>query len=156
MSTPGGPRITGLLNLALDEAIGYVNGEVAPNHPRLRPAHLQLFRTGTLAGRRLTELAGRTGMTKQAMHELVKHLEQHGYLTRERDPEDERARRIELTDRGRALETEVVAASARLHLGWQTTLGEELFTALWTALSRLTGQEGDPPTEADLRGRAGS
>jgi DNA-binding MarR family transcriptional regulator len=143
-----------MLNLALDEAIGYLNGEVAPGHPELRPAHLQLFRTGTLEGRRVTELAARTRMTKQAMHELVVRLENLGYLHREVDPSDIRARRITLTERGRTLEAEVVAASARLHLRWQATLGDELFAALWTALGKLTGQEGSPPAEADLQRRA--
>ena len=136
----GGTRIVGLLNLALDEAVGYLNGEVASGHPELRPAHLQLFRTGTLEGRRVTELAARTRMTKQAMHELVVRLESLGYLRREVDPEDIRARRIILTERGRTLEAEVAAASVRLHLRWRDTLGDELFVALETALGKLTGQ----------------
>lgn len=137
----GGPRIDGLLNLALDEAIGYLNGEVASGHPELRPAHLQLFRAGGIEGRRVTELAAQARMTKQAMHELVVRLESLGYLRREVDPADIRARRITLTERGRALEAEVTAASARLHVRWRETLGDELFTALWTALGTLTGQE---------------
>jgi DNA-binding MarR family transcriptional regulator len=152
--TAGGPRITGLLNMALNRAIGHVNGEVAAQHPELRPAHLQLFRTGSLQGLRVTELAARTGMTKQAMHELVRHLEKHDYLHRTVDPDDERARRIELTDRGSALEKDVAAASARLHLRWQDQLGDELFRALWTALGELTGQAGEPPSRADLERRA--
>jgi DNA-binding MarR family transcriptional regulator len=86
-------------------------------------------------------------MTKQAMHELVVRLENLGYLSREVDPEDVRARRITLTERGRALESEVVAASARLHLRWQAMLGDELFSALWVALGRLTGQEGSSPAD---------
>jgi DNA-binding MarR family transcriptional regulator len=145
-----------MLNLALHEAIDHLNGEVAAGHPELRPAHLRLFRTGTLEGRRLTELAARAGMTKQAMHELVARLESLGYLRREVDPDDVRARRITLTERGRTLEAEVVAASARLHLRWRDALGEELFAALWTALGTLTGQEGPPPAETDLRRRVGS
>lgn len=147
-------RLTGMLHAAAEEAVRYLNSEVAPNHPNLRPAHLQLFRTGSPEGRRVTELAARTGMTKQAMHELVKHLETHGYLLRSVDPDDERARRIELTERGRVLEREVAAAATRLHLTWQTRLGEELFAALWTALGKLTGQTDPPPSEADLLHRA--
>ncbi len=152
--TSGEPHIAGLLTTALDEATGYLNGAVAPSHPQLRAAHLQLFRTGSLDGLRVTELAARAGMTKQAMHELVRHLERHGYLVRTVDPDDERARRIELTDRGTALAGEVAAASARLHLRWQSHLGDDLFAALWTALGTVTGQAGEPPSSADLRRRA--
>lgn len=132
--------LDGLLTLALDQAVAYLDGEVAPRHPHLRAAHLRLFRAGAVEGRRVTELAARTGMTKQAMHELVRHLERHGYVTRETDPDDERARRIVLTDRGRELSAAVAAASARLHQRWRAALGDELFTALWTGLARVTGQ----------------
>jgi DNA-binding MarR family transcriptional regulator len=129
-----------MLNLALGEAIAYLNGEVAPDHPELTPAHLQLFRTGAIEGRRVTELAAAAGMTKQSMHELVVRLESLGYLRREVDPADIRARRITLTERGRTLKAEVAAASDRLHQHWRETLGDELFATLWTALDKLTGQ----------------
>jgi DNA-binding MarR family transcriptional regulator len=136
--------VAGLLGLALAEATGYLNGEVAPHHPELRQAHLQLFRAGPLDGLRVTELAARTGMTKQAMHELVVHLERLGYLRRAPDPADVRARQITLTERGRALAAEVAAASDRLHARWRDTLGEELFTAMRTALAMLTAGPREP------------
>jgi DNA-binding MarR family transcriptional regulator len=136
--------VAGLLGLALDEATGYLNGQVAPRHPELRQAHLRLFRAGSPDGRRVTELAARTRMTKQAMHELVVHLERLGYLRRSPDPADVRARLVTLTARGRELEAEVAAASARLHARWRDTLGEELFTAMETALARLTASHRQP------------
>jgi DNA-binding MarR family transcriptional regulator len=137
VSTQLVPRLAGVL----DEAIAYLNGAVAANHPDLRPAHLQLFRATELDGCRITELAVRTGTTKQSVHELVVRLERLDYLRREVDPDDVRARRILLTDRGRALESEMAAASARLHQEWRAILGENLFAALWTALDKLhTGQ----------------
>lgn len=142
MSTPQA-RLDGLLTMALDQAVTYLDSEVGPRHPRLRAAHLRLFRAGDIEGRRVTELAARTGMTKQAMHELVRHLEHHGYVTRETDPDDERARRIVLTGRGRELADAVAAASARLHLRWREALGDELFAAMWTGLTRLTGPSTD-------------
>jgi DNA-binding MarR family transcriptional regulator len=45
-------------------------------------------------------LAERAHMTKQAMAELVQHLESHGYLTRVPDPEDRRAKLVLPTERG--------------------------------------------------------
>ena len=40
-------------------------------------------------------------MTKQAMAELVAHLEKHGYVERRPDPGDRRAKLVVPTDRGR-------------------------------------------------------
>jgi DNA-binding MarR family transcriptional regulator len=152
--TAGGPRIAGLLDLAFDQALANINGEVAPRHPDLRTAHLQVFRFGTIDGRRITELAADARMTKQSMHELVGHLERHGYVRREPDPTDVRARLVRLTERGVELEEQVVAASARLHLRWRERLGEERLACLWSALQEITGRVHPQPDVADLRRRA--
>jgi DNA-binding MarR family transcriptional regulator len=51
-------------------------------------------------GSRLTDLAERSGLTKQAVGEAVAELERKGYLERVPDPEDGRAKIIKLTARG--------------------------------------------------------
>jgi DNA-binding MarR family transcriptional regulator len=51
-------------------------------------------------GSRLTDLAERSGLTKQAVGEAVAELERKGYLERVPDPEDGRAKIIKLTQRG--------------------------------------------------------
>ena len=51
-------------------------------------------------GSRLTDLAERAGLTKQAVGEAVAELERKGYLERVPDPEDGRAKIIKLTARG--------------------------------------------------------
>lgn len=48
----------------------------------------------------MTDLAGRAAMTKQAMRELVVHLEERGYVAVEPHPEDGRAKLVTLTARG--------------------------------------------------------
>ena len=130
--------------------------ELVRRHPQLRAAHLQVFNFGSIEGRRVTELAERGAMTKQSMHELVTHLEREGYLRREPDPADSRARLIRLTPHGLRLEDDVRAASARLHLDWLARLGADRFEALWSALQEITGREGGPPEPAELRRHAGA
>ena len=56
----------------------------------------------SLAGDRLTDLADKAGMTKQAMADLVAQCEAWGLVTREADPHDARARRVRFTDAGLA------------------------------------------------------
>ncbi len=65
-----------------------------------RLAHNNVFPFVPSEGIRLTDLAERAGMTKQAMAELVVDLEQLGYLQRSPDPSDRRAKIIEFTDKG--------------------------------------------------------
>jgi DNA-binding MarR family transcriptional regulator len=68
---------------------------------RLRRSHTSLFPHIALEGTRITELADRLGITKQAVSKLVDDLEAVGVLTREPDPEDARARRVQFTKRGK-------------------------------------------------------
>jgi len=72
-----------------------------PGSVRLRRSHTSLLPHIDLAGTRVTELAERLGVTKQAASQLVDDLEQLGVLTRVPDPEDARARRVVFTELGR-------------------------------------------------------
>lgn len=70
-----------------------------------RLAHHTVMAHVTYEGLRLTELAERAGVTKQAMSELVTDLVKLGYLQTKPDPADGRAKLITFADRGqRAVE----------------------------------------------------
>lgn len=73
----------------------------APGRPQLRRSHTSLFPHIDLEGTRLTVLAVRLGITKQAVSQLVDELERVGVLGRIPDPTDGRARLIVFTDAGR-------------------------------------------------------
>src|SRR6476659_5966361 len=77
---------------------------VRAGYDDLNPAHVGLFRYPTLDGCRLTDIAHQMQITKQSVHELVGHLEARGYLVREPDPANRRARVVRLTAKGRELE----------------------------------------------------
>ena len=62
--------------------------------------HLSLFRNLDLGGTRLTEIASRARMTKQAMAELVDNAERLGFVTRQPDQRDARAKLIVVTTAG--------------------------------------------------------
>src|SRR5688572_12847907 len=71
-------------------------------YPDARPGHAVVFlNIDKRSGTRLTELARRARMTKQAMMLLVDDLESRGYVRRVPDQEDARAKVVRLTARGR-------------------------------------------------------
>jgi DNA-binding MarR family transcriptional regulator len=150
VSTVRPVRVTGLLHVAADRAFAAVRDEVLARYTDLRPAHVQVLSGGPIDGLRVTELADRAAMTKQSMHELVVHLERCGYVRREPDPLDARARLVRLTDRGRELEETAHAASARVHLAWRERVGAERFEAFWGALQELAGLPATPPEELEV------
>ncbi len=69
-------------------------------HGAVRPAHGAVFQYLDDTGTTVSVLAERAQMTKQAMAELVRHLEDHGYVARVPDPADRRAKLVLPTDRG--------------------------------------------------------
>jgi DNA-binding MarR family transcriptional regulator len=70
-------------------------------HGALRPSHGAVFQYLDDTGTTVSVLAERAQMTKQAMAELVQHLETHGYVVRVPDPSDRRAKLVQPTERGR-------------------------------------------------------
>jgi len=63
-------------------------------HVALRPKHGAVFGQLARRGTRATVLARGAGMTKAAMGELVDELQELGYVKRERDPSDRRAKLV--------------------------------------------------------------
>jgi len=74
-------------------------------HGVIRAAHGAVFQYLDDTGTTVSLLAERAQMTKQAMAELVQHLETHGYLIRVPDPNDRRAKLVLPTERGREVLT---------------------------------------------------
>ena len=84
----------------------------------LSASHIHITRHLALEGSRLTDLAQRANMTKQAMGKLVEQCEAWGLVTRLPDARDARARRIVFTSVGlswlHAFEQAVAQAEAEL------------------------------------------
>jgi DNA-binding MarR family transcriptional regulator len=116
------------------------DGIRAAGYGDLSSAHIALFRYPTLDGLRPIEIAERMQITKQSVHDLLTHMEDRGYLVREPDPSDGRARVVRLTESGRRLELDVRAQARRAEAKVATMLGEPRFTQLRDALRELFAQ----------------
>ena len=92
-------------------------------------------------GIRLTDLAERAGMTKQAMSELVADLVALDYLERTPDPADGRAKLITFTDRGWAAVDTVLAAFRETEDALVTRLGKRRMVELRRTLMELLAGE---------------
>jgi len=101
---------------------------------------LTVFRYPGPQGARPSELAGRLGISKQALNYLLGELERLGYLERQPDPDDQRSKRIALTARGTAAIRVIREAVTEIEGDWATQLGPRDFAHLRRILLRLNAQ----------------
>lgn len=109
----------------------------AHGHPEIRYAHGSVFEYLDDAGTRVSALAERAGMTKQAMAQLVAHLEEHGYVERVPDPADRRAKLVRTTAQGRAVFALVREFVAEVESRLTERLGEARLKRLRALLLEL-------------------
>jgi DNA-binding MarR family transcriptional regulator len=96
---------------------------------------------------RPSELAARTGMTKQALNYLLGQLEALGYLSRAQDSADQRFKRVHLTRRGRDAGAAMRQIVMEIEAEWTQKLGPRRFAQLRDSLAQLSaGTAAGPPS----------
>lgn len=106
-------------------------------HAEVRPAHGAVFQYLDDAGTTVAKLAERARMTKQAMAELVHHLERHGYVERRADPTDRRAKLVTPTAKGKEVFTIAQGVVPEIESEIDELLGPKRAAALRAELRRL-------------------
>jgi DNA-binding MarR family transcriptional regulator len=138
----GGRERPANIGVLLREAHVAVNDSVIARlaergHTAVRAAHGTVFQYLDDTGTTVSLLAERAQMTKQAMAELVRHLETHGYVERVPHHTDRRAKLVLPTERGR----EVIAIAQRLAPDLEDRvcrlLGPDRFAALRADLQAI-------------------
>jgi DNA-binding MarR family transcriptional regulator len=92
-------------------------------------------------GSRLTELAERAGLTKQAVGEAATELERLGYVERVPDPSDRRAKIIKLTPSGVDACLTGRRIFAEIEREWAEEFGGELMANMREAAERIAAAE---------------
>jgi DNA-binding MarR family transcriptional regulator len=121
-------KVARLLDERALSRLGTLNGQ------HLRRSHTQLLPHIDLDGTRMSELAERLTISKQAVTQLVAELESFGVLERTPDPGDARARRVRFTARGRAGFFEGLATLRELERELAQGIGEQPMADLRSAL----------------------
>ena len=115
----------GLANLAAREQVG--------------AAHTHITRHLPPEGARLTELAQRAGMSKQAMGALVTQCEAWGMVRRANDPLDARAKRVVFTSTGLAWLGAYQEAVAQATQELRSAVGADVATVVALGLEAYCG-----------------
>jgi len=102
----------------------------------LRLPHMAVLQYPGPDGYRPSELAERAGTSKQAMNQLLGSLERLGYLCRRKSAEDQRARLVHFTARGRDAWRKAHEILAEIEGEWTATLGEKDFARLKVLLCK--------------------
>ena len=100
-------------------------------------AQARVFQRIAPGGSRLTDLAEQAQMTKQSVAGLVDELERMRYVRRVPDPDDRRARLIQIDKRGRQAAKAAQFAHNQIQAEWRSHLGTRRFTQLRDLLEDL-------------------
>lgn len=115
-----------------------IAGVTAAGYDDITAAHIGMFRHPSLDGHRPTELADQLQITKQSVNDLLGHLERAGYITRQPEPADKRARVIRLTAKGHRLEQTVRDHAQAANRQIEELLGTRRYTQLVNGLQELS------------------
>jgi DNA-binding MarR family transcriptional regulator len=106
-------------------------------HPTIRQGHGCVFRFIHEGGSRLTELAESSGLSKQAVGEVVDDLEKLGYVERAQDPQDGRAKVIRLTELGADAHRTALGIFADIERKWTERYGAERVATMRELLEEI-------------------
>lgn len=137
--SPFGPPLIGaLLRMPLEAVQEHMLERLhAEGFADFDASYLTVFRYPGPQAARPSELAGRVGISKQALNHLLGQLERRGYLRREADREDGRSKRIVLTPRGTKAVAVIREAVTEMEASWKQQLGSKRFEQLRVLLRDL-------------------
>ncbi len=106
-------------------------------HEQIRPSHSAVFSNLGLGAVPVTELAERAHITQQAMGKILKELERIGYVVRDIDSDDKRAKKIRPTELGLQLVEDSMQAVAEVRQHYADQVGEDELGELERQLAKV-------------------
>jgi DNA-binding MarR family transcriptional regulator len=134
----GPPMIGALLRVPLEAVHRHMLERLHENgFEDFDQAYVPVFHYPGPQGLRPTDIAAQLGISKQALNYLLRELERLHYLEREPHPDDLRAKRIVLTNRGAAAALVIRDAVREMEARWTKQLGAKRFAELRALLVEL-------------------
>ena len=139
-------HILSLLHRATDAVAAELHRRLeAAGFGDIRQAHGCVFANVDRDGARLTDIAARAQITKQAVGEVVSELERLGYVERVPDPEDGRAKIVQLTERGNEAQETGFRIVAEIEAELAEHFGDEHVAALRAVLEQVVVERAPDP-----------
>jgi DNA-binding MarR family transcriptional regulator len=114
-----------------------IEGLNAAGFHELRLPHMAVFQFPGPDGVSPGVLAERAGISKQALNQLLRSLEDLGYIRRADAPDEGRMRIVRCTKRGRAAYAKIIDILRAIEQEWSAELGSRHFAQLKELLSRV-------------------
>ena len=135
--------LLGLLDAATEAVLAEFRRDLeATGYADIRPTHGCVFRfVRSNEGMRLTDIATFAGMTKQSVGEVIDELVEKGYVERVPDPEDGRAKLIQLTEKGIEAQRTGRKLFAKVEARWAKRYGADRMAQLRGLLEEIVAAE---------------
>jgi len=101
---------------------------------RIRPVHASVIRHVHINGSRVTDVADKAGMTKQAVGQLLIELERAGYVRRTIAPPDRRVKMVVFTEKGRRFAAAIGTAVRKADQDFARRIGPRRLGELYALL----------------------
>lgn len=139
------PGFVGLMDIAwrtvrrtLDARVRpRIEGQLAGHGPHLRASHMRLLSLTPADGIRLTDLATRATMTKQALGEFVATLQQVGLVEVTVDERDRRARLARPTQAGQDVQKAIQESFAEIERRLRAEVGPQRWDTFREVLAEV-------------------
>ena len=115
----------------------FVAGMVERGYSWFTEARANLIGYMEVEGLRQTELVRRSGLTKQAVQQLLDDLVADGVLARIRDPSDGRGNLVVFTEDGQRMRRDANIVKRRIERAWRRHMGDARFDELMSILKDL-------------------
>jgi len=137
-SRQGPSPLPALLGDVREITLGRLHDRLAEEgFPGLRYKHGCVYRFIDGEGSRLTDLAERSGLTKQGVAEAVGELVQLGYVERSEAPHDRRTKIIRLTERGQAGQRAAARVLAEVEQSWADRFGQHQIASFRRTMEQI-------------------
>ncbi len=110
----------------------------AKGYTNFRVGHMVALIHIDLEGSNINNLAHLAGVTKQAMSKLVKELQDEGYVTIEKHPNDARTLIVKLSDKGVNTMLDWKECTKKIEMTFTDVIGREQLEQLIDLLSKIT------------------